>query len=62
MSDNEDKTGASAIGGVVFVGCMFIGAGLGMLFGKVYVGGAIGMGVGFLAMGGVWAWMKNDND
>ena len=30
---------------------MFIGAGIGLLFGRPDVGGAIGMGVGFLLMG-----------
>ena len=37
--------------GLVFVACMFIGAGLGLLFNRPEVGGAIGMGVGFLLMG-----------
>lgn len=44
-----EKKGAK-IGGLLFVGCMFIGAGIGMLYGNVKVGGAIGMGVGFIAM------------
>lgn len=38
------------IGGLVFVACMFVGGGLGLLFDRPDVGGAIGMGVGFLAM------------
>ena len=40
----------SKVGGLLFVGCMFIGAGIGMLYDNVKVGGAIGMGVGFIAM------------
>ena len=36
--------------GLFFVACMFIGAGLGLAFGRPDVGGAIGMGVGFLLM------------
>jgi len=39
------------LAGLVFVACMFIGAGIGLLFGRPDVGGAIGMGVGFLLMG-----------
>ena len=47
MSNGKEK---KEIGGLVFVACMFIGAGIGLLFGRADVGGAIGMGVGFLAM------------
>ena len=35
--------------GLIFVACMFIGAGIVMLFDRVEVGGAIGMGVGFFS-------------
>lgn len=37
-------------GGIAFVGCLFLGSGVGMLVDNVAAGGAIGMGVGFLAM------------
>ena len=36
--------------GLIFVSLMFIGAGIGLLFGRPDVGGSIGMGIGFLAM------------
>lgn len=39
------------VAGLAFVACMFIGAGIGLLFGRPDVGGCIGMGVGFLVMG-----------
>ncbi|MCE2496571.1 MAG: hypothetical protein J4F31_08345 [Flavobacteriales bacterium] len=48
--DDESKSG-SAIGGVVFVGCMFVGIGIGFLYHAVHIGAAIGMGIGFIAMG-----------
>ncbi len=47
MSEEKGKE----IAGLVFVACMFIGAGIGLLFGRPDVGGAIGMGIGFLLMG-----------
>ena len=55
----EKKKSGSSIGGVVMVGCMFIGGGIGMLCDKVPVGGAIGMGIGFIAMGVIWAYYRN---
>jgi len=38
------------VGGLLFVACMFIGTGIGLLFERPDVGGAIGMGIGFLLM------------
>lgn len=43
----KQKWGAS---GLVFVGCMFIGGGLGALLGAPQTGWLLGMGVGFLGM------------
>ena len=37
-------------GGLVFIACMFIGMGIGMMFDETAAGMFIGMGVGFLAM------------
>jgi len=41
---------AEKISGPIFVVLMFIGAGVGLIFGRPDVGGAIGMGIGFLVM------------
>ena len=59
MEEESNKKNGSNIGGIVFVGCMFIGGGIGMLFHKANVGGALGMGVGFIAMGVVWAYYRD---
>jgi len=56
--DDESKSG-SAIGGVVFVGCMFVGIGIGFLYHAVHIGAAIGMGIGFIAMGATWAYYRD---
>lgn len=52
----EKKKSGTKIGGIVFVGCMFLGGGIGMLYNSEEIGGAIGMGVGFIAMGAIWAY------
>ena len=36
--------------GLIFVGCMFLGMGIGKLYGDVSVGTLIGMGIGFIGM------------
>jgi len=38
------------VGRLVFVGLMFLGAGVGLLVGNVIAWGSIGMGLGFIAM------------
>jgi hypothetical protein len=46
--ENQDKNN-NHISGYIFVGCMFIGMGIGATLDKGGVGTMIGMGVGFLA-------------
>lgn len=45
----EEKRDGS-MSGLIFVACMFIGAGIGLAFKRPDIGGAIGMGIGFLLM------------
>ena len=44
MDNKKDEKGDHA-----FIGCMFIGVGIGYLIGNFLAGASIGMGVGFLS-------------
>ena len=52
MEDNrkEAKKEAQKVGGLLFVGCMFIGMAAGWYFGKMTIGMFGGMGLGFIMM------------
>jgi len=50
MEEQEKKRHGSVNNGLIFIGCMFIGGGIGMIFHAEEIGGAIGMGIGFIAM------------
>ena len=45
MDNKKDEKGEYA-----FLGCMFIGVGIGYLIGNFLAGASIGMGVGFLSI------------
>ncbi|MFC4817049.1 MULTISPECIES: hypothetical protein [unclassified Flavobacterium] len=47
--ENQNNNLWSNIGSKVFIGCMFVGMGIGMCVDKIAVGTLIGMGVGFIA-------------
>ena len=47
MENQEEKN--ENITWYIFVGCMFVGMGIGAAFDKTGVGTMVGMGVGFLA-------------
>ena len=55
---DEKKQNTSTIAGVVFVGCIFIGLGLGLLYNATATGILLGMGIGFIAMGVIWSYFK----
>jgi len=51
---NEAKKTAQKAGGLLFVGCMFIGMAAGFYYDKVPIGLFAGMGLGFIMMAVVW--------
>ncbi|MEZ5084592.1 MAG: hypothetical protein R2750_14300 [Bacteroidales bacterium] len=48
--DEKNKANYKS-GGIIFVGCMFIGMGIGYFLGELQTGLFLGMGVGFIVMG-----------
>jgi hypothetical protein len=44
----ETQKNNNRLGGAIFVGCMFIGMGIGMYFNRMTVGIMVGMGIGFI--------------
>ena len=57
----QKKKSGTAIGGIVLVGCLLIGAGIGNMSDAIEVGASalIGLGVGFIAMAAIWAYYRN---
>ena len=47
--DQNESRPWSNLGSGIFIGCMFVGMGIGMYIDKVSIGTLIGMGVGFIA-------------
>lgn len=56
----KDSNYPANIGGLLFAGCLFIGAGIGFIVGNVKAGGAFGMGIGFFVMAAFWAKQKKN--
>ena len=48
--NNESKKTARKVGGLLFVGCMFLGMAAGFYFGAMPMGLFGGMGLGFIMM------------
>ena len=46
--ETKNDNRANKIGGIVLVGCMFLGLGIGKLYDDMGVGVLLGLGVGFL--------------
>lgn len=56
--ENKSKKKETA-GGLLFIGCMFIGMGLGYMLGNMGTGLFVGMGSGFVAFGIVYLIYKD---
>ena len=48
--NNDTKSTARKVGGLLFTGCMFIGMAAGWYFGNLVIGMFAGMGIGFILM------------
>ena len=49
-NNKEAKKTAQSVGGLLFVGCMFLGMAGGWYFGNMLIGLFAGMGLGFIMM------------
>lgn len=49
-NDEDGKKAAQKVGGLLFVGCMFLGMAAGWYFGDIRIGLFGGMGIGFIMM------------
>jgi hypothetical protein len=54
MEQNEKRGNARKVGGLLFVGCMFIGIAIGNYMGNPGMGTMGGMGLGFIMMAVVY--------
>ena len=55
----KKKSRRDDVGGLAFVGCLFIGLALGIALGNAAVGVLAGLGCGFIAQALVKTYMKN---
>ena len=55
----KKKSLGQIVGGILFVGFMFIGMGLGFYYHQIIVGIFVGMGAGFVAMAIAWALLRD---
>lgn len=55
----EKRKNARKVGGLLFVGCMFIGMAAGWYFGNLKTGLFAGMGIGFVLMAVSYASITN---
>lgn len=49
-SNSKANNNAASVGGVAFVGCLFLGMGLGALVDQTGAGTLLGLGAGFVVM------------
>ena len=57
--NSEAKKTAQKVGGLLFVGCMFVGMAAGKYYESMPIGLFGGMGIGFIMMAVVWMSVAN---
>jgi hypothetical protein len=51
MVKAKKESKSDSAGGLVFVGCLMVGIGMGLFYGRPDVGSLLGLGVGFILFG-----------